>query len=174
MEYIDTFPSGSAISFLLPKVDFLCLWNVAVSEEEFLPKYRWYMFRNQEHQAVSRVRSGEKEMASHSSILAWRIPWTEEPGGLPSVGSHRIRHNWSDLAAAAAESEHPQRYNPLVPPVLFSYLSIKYIYFLKIVCSDWELSCRINGFNGKAMLPGSWNPVWNETPHIKLKDKKKS
>ena len=43
----------------------------------------------------------EKEMATHSSILAWRIPGTEEPGGLPSMGSHRIRHNWSDLAAAA-------------------------------------------------------------------------
>ena len=44
----------------------------------------------------------EKEMATHSSILAWRIPGTEEPGGLPSTGSHRVRHNWSDLAAAAA------------------------------------------------------------------------
>ena len=45
----------------------------------------------------------EKEMATHSSILAWRIPGTEEPGGLPSMGSHRVGHNWSDLAAAAAE-----------------------------------------------------------------------
>ena len=43
----------------------------------------------------------EKEMATHSSILAWRIPGMGEPGGLPSVGSHRVRHYWSDLAAAA-------------------------------------------------------------------------
>ena len=43
----------------------------------------------------------EKEMASHSSILAWRIPGTEEPSGLPSVGSHWVGHDWSDLAAAA-------------------------------------------------------------------------
>ena len=43
----------------------------------------------------------EKEMATHSSVLAWRIPGTEEPGGLPSRGSHRIGHNLSDLAAAA-------------------------------------------------------------------------
>ena len=43
----------------------------------------------------------EKEMATHSSVLAWRIPGTGEPGGLPSMGSHRVRHNWSDLAAAA-------------------------------------------------------------------------
>ena len=44
----------------------------------------------------------EKEMATHSSILAWRIPGTEEPGGLLSMGSHRVGHDWSDLAAAAA------------------------------------------------------------------------
>ena len=46
----------------------------------------------------------EKEMATHSSVLAWRIPGMEEPGGLPSMGSHRVGHDWSDLAAAA----HPQ------------------------------------------------------------------
>ena len=44
----------------------------------------------------------EKEMATHSSILAWRIAGTEEPSGLPFVGSHRVRHDWSDLAVAAA------------------------------------------------------------------------
>ena len=41
-------------------------------------------------------------MATHSSVLAWRIPGTGEPGGLLSMGSHRVRHDWSDLAAAAA------------------------------------------------------------------------
>ena len=44
----------------------------------------------------------EKEMATHSSVLAWRIPGTGEPAGLPSMGSHRVGHDWSDLAAAAA------------------------------------------------------------------------
>ena len=39
------------------------------------------------------VASLEKEMATHSSVLAWRIPGTGEPGGLPSMGSHRVRHN---------------------------------------------------------------------------------
>ena len=43
----------------------------------------------------------EKEMAIHSSVLAWRIPGTGEPDGLPSLGSHRVGHYWSDLAAAA-------------------------------------------------------------------------
>ena len=41
----------------------------------------------------------EKEMATHSSVLAWRIPGTGKPGGLLSMGSHRVRHDWSDLAA---------------------------------------------------------------------------
>ena len=41
----------------------------------------------------------EKEIATHSSVLDWRIPETGEPGGLPSMGSHRVGHDWSDLAA---------------------------------------------------------------------------
>ena len=57
--------------------------------------------------AKSRTRLGdftftfhalEKEMATHSSVLAWRIPGTGEPDGLPSMGSHRVGHDWSDLA----------------------------------------------------------------------------
>ena len=44
----------------------------------------------------------EKEMATHSSVLAWRIPGTAELGGLPSMGSHRVRHDLSDLAVAVA------------------------------------------------------------------------
>ena len=46
----------------------------------------------------------EKEMATHSSVLAWRIPGTAEPGGLPSMGSHRVGHGWRDSAAAAART----------------------------------------------------------------------
>ena len=48
------------------------------------------------------INALEKEMATHSSVLAWRIPGTVEPGGLLSLGSHRVGHNWSNLAAAAA------------------------------------------------------------------------
>ena len=47
-------------------------------------------------------RALEKEMATHSSVLAWRIPGVAETGGLPSMGSHRVGHDSSDLAAAAA------------------------------------------------------------------------
>ena len=55
----------------------------------------------------------EKEMATHSSVLAWGIPGTGEPGGLPSMGSHRGRHDLSDLAAAA-----------FFPILLFSSISL--------------------------------------------------
>ena len=53
-------------------------------------------------------------MANHSSILAWRIPGMVGPGGLPSTGLHRVGHDLSDLAAAAAEAG-------TVSPVLVSY-----------------------------------------------------
>ena len=53
----------------------------------------------------------EKEMATHSSILAWRIPGTEKPSGLPSMGLHWVGHDWSDLAAAAALSFRAWRSN---------------------------------------------------------------
>ena len=62
-----------------------------------LLKWPWpVMFR------VTQVYSPEKAMAPRSSTLAWKIPWTGKPGGLPSMGSHRVGDDWSDLAAAAA------------------------------------------------------------------------
>ena len=50
---------------------------------------------------VVKHMGAEKAMATHSSVLAWRIPGTGEPGGLPSMGSHRVWHDWNDLAAAS-------------------------------------------------------------------------
>ena len=59
----------------------------------------------------------EKEMATHSSFLAWRIPGTVEPDGLPSMGSHRVGHNWSNLAAAAAFTwRRPRQPTPVLLP----------------------------------------------------------
>ena len=64
----------------------------------------------------------EKEMATHSSVLAWRIPGMGEPGGVPSMGSHRVGHDWSDLAAAAAHT----------------YM---YIYVNTYIVLDWGTVC---------------------------------
>ena len=62
------------------------------------------------------TRCLEKEMATHSSVLAWRIPGTGEPGGLPSMGSHRVGHDWSDLAAAAAAVTYKWQPTPVFLP----------------------------------------------------------
>ena len=51
---------------------------------------------------TSHFHALEEKMAIHRSVLAWRIPGVEEPGGLPSVGSHRVGHDSSDLAAVSA------------------------------------------------------------------------
>ena len=83
----------------------------------------------------------EKEMATHSSVLAWRIPETGEPGGLPSMGSHQVGHDWSDLAAAAAfnkdiyricEKKNTNHQNSTTPPK-FNYNTCKELngYFTK-------------------------------------------
>ena len=68
----------------------------------------------------------EKKMATHSSVLAWRIPGTGEPHGLPSVGSHRVGHDWSDLAAAAAAAFSSLSYTlPVLMLVYLNYYIIK-------------------------------------------------
>ena len=74
----------------------------------------------------------EKAMATHSSTLAWKTPCTEEPGGLQSMESHRVGHNWSDLAAVAAAA--------LSTLENFQYKLEKNVYFLVL---GWG-GCSIN------------------------------
>ena len=86
----------------------------------------------------------EESMATHSSILAWRIPWTEEPGWLQSIGSHTVGHYWSDLACT-----HMIRHNhyfylfPIIKNAVTSSWSIvffKTIIFLKNFILIWLIS----------------------------------
>ena len=81
----------------------------------------------------------EKEMATHSSVLAWRIPGTGEPGGLPSMGSHRVGHDWSDLAAAAAESQLC-----IYPLVLYLKINHPHLYYSQYIftCLFWGTFSR--------------------------------
>ena len=58
-------------------------------------------------------------MATHSSVLAWRIPGLGEPGRLPSMGSHRVGHDWSDLAAAAAVQPKINKY-----VIIYTYICV--------------------------------------------------
>ena len=76
----------------------------------------------------------EMAMAPHSSVLAWRIPGTGEPGGLPSMGSHRVGHDWSDLAAAAAE-------------VVYSTRSLAWApWWPRGMGQGWEEGSRVRGY----------------------------
>ena len=77
-------------------------------------------------------------MAAHSSVLPWRIPGMAEPGGLPSMGSHRVGHDWSDIAAAAAAvipNHQPQ--------------------FLITVRSEPKIICRLFSLSSKVSTESS-------------------
>ena len=97
----------------------------------------------------------EKEMATHSSVLAWRIPGTGEPGGLPSMGLHRVGHDWSDLAAAADCQKQLIKFFPLL-------MNFTGVYALEV------LDNARNEHPEKAMAPHSstlaWKIPWLEEP----------
>ena len=71
----------------------------------------------------------EKEIATHSSVLAWRIPGMRKPGRLPSMGSHRVGHDWSDLAAAASKE-----YNKFTHCGLCFFRASVFLCWLGILC----------------------------------------
>ena len=73
----------------------------------------------------------EKEMATHSGVLARRIPGTGEPGGLPSMGLHTAGHDWSDLAAATAAAHLGAQKWPVM-----ATLDCLYVYFVKLALSS--------------------------------------
>ena len=84
------------------------------------------------------------KMAAHSSVLAWRIPGTAVPGGLPSMGSHRVGHDWSDLAAAAAAASLwlLLSFSPFLR--LTDLWSCCFLLLLFVFCLFW-LYCRACG-----------------------------
>ena len=108
----------------------------------------------------------EKEMATHSSVLAWRIPGTGEPGGLTSTGPHRVRHDWSDLAAAAWFSQSPARFiwslsfaNLWLFLTMFTFVkdAVKYWLALVYLAGSYQLVDTINVVS--RIFPWMWNFV---------------
>ena len=90
----------------------------------------------------------EKEMATHSSVLAWRIPGTAEPGGLPSMGLHRVGHDWGDLAAAAAAARK----------------STLCSFWIKIGCQTFTSSFFLAGIGENVLLVRSSQSIsWHGT-----------
>ena len=121
----------------------------------------------------SRNRTGvscialEKEMATHSSVLAWRIPGMGDPGRLQSLGSHRVRHNWSDLAAAAAGLQADS-----LPTELFTTPWNKvstHLHSQLLIETNWcpqvKSSCRsVSFYHSFQLLPLSSLFLDNSTP----------
>ena len=112
----------------------------------------------------------EKEMVTHSSVLAWRIPGTGEPGGLLSMGSHRVGHKWSDLAGAADYFCLCPKLVKLGTQGLFaSFIVMKIVsitkadYFLQMLSGFLSQCLRIQSSEAIAYLGNSfkaWIPLW--------------
>ena len=110
----------------------------------------------------------EKEMATHSSVLAWRIPGMGEPGGLPCMGLHRVGHDWSDLAAAGClpDSLVPWCSDPAL--ILCAPKKVMACHFCQRIRNiiQWLSSCYCGhwwseapswrGPNGKAQVARNW------------------
>ena len=80
-------------------------------------------------------------MATHSSVLAWRIPGAGEPGGLPSMGWHRVRYDWSDLASAAAEPKTQIRLKGT--SFYIEFLKAFKIIYILIICFPKKTSWNV-------------------------------
>ena len=125
----------------------------------------------------------EKEMTTHSGVLAWRIPGTAEPGRLPSMGSHRVGHDWSDLAAAAAAEGYGNQHWPRHSNILAWRTSLPdreawqaTVYRVTKRCTwpKWPWVHRRKAFLSMAALPqwelnvrvgqllGLWGPWWRQ------------
>ena len=88
-------------------------------------------------------------MAPHSSVLAWRIPGMAEPGGLPSMGSHRVGHDWSDLAAAAAIGVSWV----LMSPTILCYCQFLLLCLLVFILCTEVLLCWVHRYLQLLCLP---------------------
>ena len=110
-------------------------------------------------------------MAAHSSVLAWRIPGTEEPSRLPSMGSHRVGHDWSDLAAAIAAGYWECRATKWLNPGKWKDLTLTGLEMVSVTeqalfplfpqrmaecIGEWKLGSSCNDL----LVPGK-NSLWN-------------
>ena len=116
-------------------------------------------------------------MATHSSVLAWRIPGMGEPGGLPSLGSHRVGQDWSDLAAAAYHNFNntiPFNWYPIIYFIrlfLMNFRASLVAYMVKNLPAIWETRVWSLGWEDpleKEMATHSsilaWRILWTEEP----------
>ena len=119
-------------------------------------------------------------MATHSSVLAWRIPGLGEPGGLPSMGLHRVGNDWSDLAAAAAaapsswgafqnkELSEPRLWHILIHRKALN--SLRYLAFFKSNLFMLQLPCLPCKISYIFCPPPTPNPFYNPLYHHSLSE----
>ena len=123
-------------------------------------------------------------MATHSSVFAWRIPGTGEPCGLPSMGSHRVRHDWSDLAAAAAKKHHgwvgamclvtqscPTLCNSIVYSLqgssVHGFLQARILQWVAISFSNaWKWKVKVKSLSCVRLLATSWTTAYQAPPSV--------
>ena len=74
----------------------------------------------------------EKEIATHSSILAWRIPWTEDPGVLQSTGSERVRQNWANNTFTFTDFNRAEQFSELSEVLFLGVIIFKFL-FLRLI-----------------------------------------
>ena len=96
-------------------------WKIPWAEEQSRTRLSDFAFTFHFHAL-------EKEMATHSSVLAWRIPGIGEPGRLPSMGSHRVRQDWSDSSSSSIQSKQSNK-----------FILLWFIPEYQILCSIWIL-----------------------------------
>ena len=97
----------------------------------------------------------EKEMATHSSILAWRIPWTEEPGSLQSMGLQRLRYDWATNTITTTTRPRLETLGPMPQILFFIMLFCHYYFQIFIYLAALGLRCIIQTL--------SWD-VWDLIP----------
>ena len=121
---------------------------------------------------TSHFHALEKEMATHSSVLAWRIPGMGEHGGLPSMGSHRVGHDWSDLAAAVdiCKCYSINSSQPLLPLLCPQVWNISKEETGKLCLPSPYLARDPAYFPGEKII--FWGPAWGTPPMAKVMRKK--
>ena len=105
------------------------------------------------------LHTREEGTATHSSILAWRIPWTEEPGRLQSMGSQRVRHDWSDLAHTYTCAHTPTNKHEFIyitNEIWISSLDCTNVHFLTVTLSSVYGRCCHLGKLGEGCMGPPW------------------
>ena len=139
------FPSGSAVKNLPAMQESQTMWVWSLGWKDPL----------------------EDGMATHFNILAWRIPWTEEPGELQSMGLQPVRHSWNDLAAAVAKSLRscPTLCNPIDssppgPPVP-GVLQARTLKWVAISSSNaWKWKVKVKSLRHVRLLATPWTAAY--------------